>query len=97
MKITLTVLALVTATFVFSNERRPEQQQITTEQIAKAEIVGSLGIPLGTCTRVRASLTKSETNSKADDGVYFLTVTEVEGKKVDPPFRSRFDVHSFAT
>ena len=97
MKSVLSILVFVAATIAFSNDRRPERQQITTKQIANADIIGAIGVPFGVCVKIKATLTRSDSNAKGDEGVYFLTVTEADGQRIDPPLQMKFNVHRFAT
>lgn len=91
------VYAVVIASLAFSGERIADRPKITAAEIAAADVLGSLGEPLGTCFRIKATITKGDNLNKGEGGAYFLTVTEVENQKLKSPIRTRFGVHRFAT
>lgn len=97
MKYAAALIAILTVTTVFCDDIPEKRSRITTEQIKHSEVLGRLGQPLGTCFRIRAKISVDQSNRKGSDGNYFLTVDEVEGKKLESPAQTEFAVHRFAT
>ncbi len=97
MKYALSVLVvLLVPVLAYSQAKEAPRPQITTAQIHNADIIGSLGVPLGACVPIEATITSGGLN-KADQGRYFLTVTHVADRQLAQPVRCSFHVHRSAT
>jgi hypothetical protein len=70
---------------------------MTSQQIQMAVVIGRLGMPLGNCVEIRVTIVRSESNTKAADGRFFLQVTHVEGQELRTPMECGFSIHQFAT
>ena len=90
------VLVLCLIAIVSSQDAPQPQQRITVNELIATEVVSHLGVPMGECVRIRATITGAGRN-KADSGSYKLTITQVNGVPLEPAVVSRFDVHPFAT
>lgn len=90
------LLILCAAGLANSQEKGAARPRITTAQIRNAEIIGSLGVPLGECVQIEAVVTKGG-RTKAQAGRYLLTVTHVAGNELVEPEKCFFYVHRFAT
>jgi len=62
-----------------------------------ADVTVDLGIRLGTCVTIRATIVRSSSNMKAADGRFFLRITHVENRQLQSPLECAFGVHQFAT
>jgi hypothetical protein len=89
-------LVLCAVTLAHSQNKAAVRPLLTTDQICASDVVGSLGLPLGTCARIQATIT-TRNLMKRDSGDYFLTITHVDGQRLPTPVVSRFFVHSQAT
>lgn len=69
--------------------------KLTLNQIKTHDLIGEMGIPLGQCVRVRATIVKGS-RTKSDTGRYFLDVTHVESIPLEKPVQMTFRVHQFA-
>lgn len=95
------LLMICMASFALSAFAPAQVQQgarprITSQQIQMADVTGDLGVPLGTCVKVQATIVRSD-KSKGSDGRYYLKVTHVENRELRSPIQCVFDVHQFAT
>ena len=73
-------------------------KELTTNEIIRAEVIGKLGLPLGTCVDVQATVEAAKKpTSKQNSGKYFLKITHVSGKKLAIPLFERFYIHHFAS
>lgn len=71
---------------------------ITLEELHRRQLLGQLGLPLGTVATIDAVVTSGdETRVKAHQGLYLLTVTHVNGKPLEKPPLMRFAVDSLFT
>ncbi len=74
-----------------TEEKRPI---ITLEQLWESDVIGELGVPLGKAVVIEAVVVRGNPRFKVEDGVYFLNVESVDGKKLPSPKKMRFHVHS---
>lgn len=66
---------------------------ITLEELHRRQVLGQLGLPLGTVATIDAVVTSGdETRAKVYQGRYLLTVTHVNGKPLEKPPVMRFVV-----
>ncbi|MBA4030556.1 MAG: hypothetical protein C0478_06650 [Planctomyces sp.] len=71
---------------------------ITLEELHRRQLLGQLGLPLGTVATIDAVVTSGdETRAKAYQGLYLLTVTHVNGKPLEKPPLMRFAVDSLSS
>jgi hypothetical protein len=71
---------------------------ITLEELHRRQLLGQLGLPLGTVATIDAVVTSGdETRAKVYQGLYLLTVTHVNGKPLEKPPLMRFAVDSLSS
>ena len=67
------------------------KRPITLDELNNRQVVGTLGKPLGTVVEIEAKvIAGSELRLKQYDGAYLLSVTHVDGNKLDQPTVLRF-------
>ncbi len=75
----------------------PIESPITLEEINRRNVVGRLGVPLGTAVEIEAEVVSgSSLHLKGYDSHYLLKVTHVNGKEVGTPSLFGFSVPAFA-
>jgi hypothetical protein len=68
------------------------------EELNRRNVVGNLGLPLGTTVEIEADVVSgSSLRSKAFDSLYLLKVTHVDGKALNNPPLMRFSTPGFAS
>lgn len=70
-------------------------QRLTIDDIRDAEVVGALGVELGTCVDLRATIVAGNAGDirhKSHAGRYFLNVTHVDGSPLAKPVQMAFEV-----
>ena len=68
-------------------ESAEDSKALTTDEIIRAEVIGKLGIPLGTCVDIQATVEAArKPTSKQNSGKYFLKITHVKGNKLIEQF-----------
>ncbi len=79
-------------------ESAEDSKALTTDEIIRAEVIGKLGIPLGTCVDIQATVEAArKPTSKQNSGKYFLKITHVKGNKLIEPLFERFYISNFAS
>src|ERR1700744_6062220 len=74
------------------------QVTVSTPTLTPPPAVGELGVPFGTVVEIRATIFAGSTlNTKGDDGVYLLRVTEVNGQPLSWTPLMRFTWHRFTS
>lgn len=59
----------------------PPKKTITYSELQQADVIGRLGVKLGTCVSIRAEVVSGDSlRTKADSGRYLLRVLEVDGR-----------------
>jgi hypothetical protein len=97
MRLVFCLAVVCVAVRVVAQNEKPGRPQLTTSDIEKAEVIGRLGMPLGRCFEIAATVIRSDINTKASQGRFFLKVTRVEGRELDLPVVYDFYVHQFST
>ena len=72
-----------------------KKKTITAEQIRSSDVTGYLGVSLGKCVSIRASIEKGV--AKGSSGSYLLNVTQVDERVLPSPVECKFHIHQFAT
>jgi len=92
---------LCVAVLLASNSYGQEQQAeapITLEELNRRNVIGNLGLPLGTAVEIEADVVSgSSLRSKAFDSLYLLKVTHVDGKELKNSPLMRFSTPGFAS
>lgn len=77
-------------------QQAPAEKPISLDEISRRQVVGDLGVPLGTVVEIRATVfAGSELNSKGYDSIYLLKVTHVDGRELERPQLMEFSVPGF--
>jgi hypothetical protein len=97
MKRICVAMFLPVVLFVAVAISQDQKPKITIRQIAEADIIGDLGVPIGTCVDIQGKIIKDNSNTKDRGGRLFLEVAEVEGRKLPTPVVFDFRSHQFAT
>lgn len=95
--IRLAIVITLFAGIAFAQRQQASRPTLTTGEIQSSNVVGTLGVPFGVCVPIRATVSRSDSNSKASQGRYFLKVTHVDGKPLRRPSVCSFVQHRFAT
>lgn len=77
---------IVTACFATPaiTQQAPATQPITIAELNQRQVIGALGVPLGTVVEVRATVVSGEElGGKGNDTSYLLKVTHVNGKELE--------------
>ena len=70
---------------------------ITLEELNRRNVIGELGLPLGTIAEIEAEMISgSSLRIKGYESLYLLKVTHVDGKKLNKPPLMRFNAPLFA-
>lgn len=77
-------------------QQPPAEKPITIAELNRRQVVGDLGVPLGSAVEIRATVfAGSELNRKGYDSMYLLRVTHVDGKELEQPQLMEFSVPGF--
>ncbi|WP_425396170.1 hypothetical protein [Aeoliella sp.] len=77
-------------------QQEPAEKPITIDELKRRQVVGELGVPLGTAVEARAIVISGrELGGKGDDSIYLLKVTHVDGKELEQPRLMEFSVPGF--
>lgn len=64
----------------------PPKKTITYSELQQADVIGRLGVKLGTCVSIRAEVVSGDSlRTKADSGRYLLRVLEVDAHALEKP------------
>ena len=86
------VLILIAVTETPPQEKPEKRSQLTTQDILRSEVIGDLGVPLGTCVRVKATI-EAPRGVKANSLRYFLNITHVDGHELKKSVVRKFYLH----
>lgn len=79
-----------------NSRAKPAQDSWTVEEFNDHKILGHMGVPLGECVEIEATIIAGHSlHTKSDDGHYLLRVDSVEGKHLDKPPTLNFQVPAF--
>lgn len=88
-------VALVFAS-ISSGQEKPAETPITLEELNRRNVVGNLGLPLGTAVEIEAEVVSGRGLGKEYDSLYLLKVTHVDGKELTTPPLIQFSAPGFA-
>jgi len=76
---------------------KPTENPITLEELNRRNVVGSLGLPLGTAVEIEAEVVSGNSlRQKKYDSLYLLKLMRVDGKDLSTAPLLRFSVPRFA-
>ncbi|ODA30977.1 hypothetical protein [Planctopirus hydrillae] len=94
----LVVIGLLVLSGSLLAQNKSVETPITLEELHRRQLLGQLGLPLGTVATIDAVVTSGdETRVKAYQGLYLLTVTHVNGQPLEKPPLMRFVVDSLSS
>ena len=77
---------------------QPAEAPITLEELNRRNVVGNLGLPLGTAVEIEAEVVSGRIlRRKGYDSFYLLKVTHVDGKEMNTPPLMQFSAPGFAS
>ena len=89
-------IAVVLTLLILSACESTSTHPISVDELSKREVIGKLGVPLGTAVEVEATVVDGSTlRMKAYDGLYLLKVTRVESNVLKDPQIFEFLVPGF--
>ena len=65
-------------------------RQLTVSNLQSQPVVGSLGVPLGTIVKIRATVVALTSGSETHSARFLLQIDEIEGHPVSRPFNLSF-------
>ena len=93
----LLCLAVTLASSSYAQEQ-PTEAPITLEELNRRNVVGNLGLPLGTAVEIDAEVVSgSSLRRKGFDSLYLLKVTHVDGKDLNTHPLMQFSAPGFAS
>jgi hypothetical protein len=93
----LVCIALSIASSSYGQEK-PTEVPITVEELNRRNVIGNLGLPLGTTVEIEAEVVSGrDLRRKGYELVYLLKVTRVDGKELKPAPLMEFSVKNFAS
>jgi len=94
----LVCIGLVIAAGSAYGQDKPIESPITLEELNRRNVVGKLGLPLGTAVEIEAEVVSGQSlRMKGYDSLYLLKVTHVDGMELGKPPLMRFFVPGFAS
>ena len=77
---------------------QPTESPITLEELNRRNVVGNLGLPLGTAVDIEAEVVSGRSlRQKGYDSLYLLKVTHVDGKELNVPPLMQFSSPRFSS
>ena len=93
----LVCVALAIASSSYGQDQ-PTEAPITLEELNRRNVVGNLGLPLGTAVEIAAEVVSGRSlRRKGYDSLYLLKVTHVDGKELNTPPLMQFSAPGFAS
>lgn len=96
MKMTLLAIIVLASAVYAQTQEANKAPPLTVDELNQREVIGRLGLPLGTAAEIQAEIVAgSTTRRKAYASKYLLKVTHVNQKKLENPPLLTFTVPGF--